>query len=91
MASRGFRLPKWKMNDPTLRQKIHESCKDTQPQSVIGSLEEDETYTKSKLTPQTETKGEKVLGLAWSLESDTIHFNFENIARKKIQNRPKAS
>ena len=34
--------------------------------------------------PQTGTKGEKVLGLAWSLESDTIHFNFEN-----IQNRTK--
>ena len=91
MASRGFRLRKWETNDPTLRQKIHESCKDTQPQPVIGSLEEDETYAKSKLIPQTETKGEKVLGLAWSLESDTIHFNFENIARKKENSEPTKS
>ena len=41
MASGGFRLRKWKTNDPTLRQKIHESFKDTQPQPVIGGLEED--------------------------------------------------
>lgn len=82
MESGGFRLRKWKTNDPTLRQKIWESEKDV-PQQVIRSLEEDETYAKSKLVPQSGTKGEKVLGLAWNLQNDTIRFNFEHIARKK--------
>ncbi|CAB3989607.1 Hypothetical predicted protein [Paramuricea clavata] len=79
MESGGFRLHKWKTNDPTLRQNICESEKDV-PQQVIRGLEEDETYAKSKLVPQSGTKGEKVLGLAWNLQNDTIRFNFEQNA-----------
>jgi hypothetical protein len=58
------------------------------PQQVIRGLEEDETYAKSKLVPQSGTKGEKVLGLAWNLQNDTIRLNFEHIAHKKESSEP---
>ena len=87
MESGGFRLRKWKTNDTTLRQKVCESEKNV-PQQVIRGLEVDETYAKSKLVPQSGTKGEKFLGLAWNLQNDTIRFNFEHIARKKESSEP---
>ena len=68
-------MRKWKTNDTTLRQKICESEKNV-PQQVIRGLEEDEMYAKSKFVPQSGTKGEKVLGLAWNLQNDTIRFQF---------------
>ena len=54
-------MRKWKANDPDLRDKIcsSESGKTTWE---VKRLEDEETYAKSKLEPQGETKGEKVLG-----------------------------
>ena len=51
-------------------------------------MEEDETYAKSKLDPHSGAKGEKVLGLSWNIENDTIHFQFEHISRKKERLEP---
>ena len=90
MESGNFRLRKWKTNDSTLRAKISETeaCKHAQPQRGVNGLEVDEACAKSKLVPQDTTKGEKVLGLAWSLERDMIYFNFEHIARKNEDVEP---
>jgi hypothetical protein len=85
-------LRKWKTNDTTLRQKICESEKNV-PQQVIRGLEEDETYAKSKLVPQSGTKGEKFLGLAWihGIYRMTQYVSILNTlhVRKKARNRPK--
>ena len=40
------------------------------------------------MDPQSGTKGEKVLGLGWNIEHDTIHFNFEHISQKKERLEP---
>ena len=88
MEDGGFRLRKWKTNDPKLRRRIEQSEQSMNPSKVIPTLEEDETYAKSKLDPQSGTKGEKVLGLGWNIEHDTIHFNFEHISQKKERLEP---
>ncbi len=81
MATGGFKLRKWKTNDPGLREKIGAGEASTTKREV-GRLEDEESYAKSKLEPQSGTKGEKVLGLAWNCESDTIHFNLAHVADK---------
>ena len=48
----------------------------------VKRLEDEETYAKSKLEPQSEAKGEKVLGQAWDSDNDSLHFNFEVLANK---------
>ena len=81
MAKGGFKLRKWKTNDPGLREKIGTSETSTTKHGV-ARLEDEESYAKSKLEPQGGTKGEKVLGLAWDCESDTIHFSLAHVANK---------
>ena len=81
MATGGFKLRKWKTNDPGLREKIGAGEASTTKREV-GRLEDEESYAKSKLEPQSGTKGERVLGLAWNCESDTIHFNLAHVADK---------
>ena len=81
IAEGGFTLGKWKTNDPQLREKI--SSRETKkPTGEVDRLEDEETYAKSKLEPQAGTKGEKVLGLLWICEEDTLHFNFVHVADK---------
>lgn len=79
MAKGGFKLRKWKTNDPGLRERIGTSETCTTKREV-GRLEDEETYAKSKLENQGGTKGEKVLGLAWDCENDTLHFSFTHVA-----------
>ena len=81
MSKGGFTLRKWKTNDPGLREMIS-TCESNKTTREVGRLEDEETYAKSKLEPQGGTKGEKVLGLAWDCENDTLHFNFQHIADK---------
>ena len=81
IAEGGFTLRKWKTNDPQLREKI--SSRETKkPTGEVDRLEDEETYAKSKLEPQAGTKGEKVLGLPWNCEEDTLHFNFVHVVDK---------
>ena len=81
MSKGGFTLRKWKTNDPGLREMIS-TCESNKTTREVGRLGDEETYAKSKLEPQGGTKGEKVLGLAWDCENDTLHFNFQHIADK---------
>ena len=81
MAKGGFNLRKWKTNDPELREKI--SSRETSKTSrEVSRLEDEETYAKSKLESQRGMRGEKVLGLAWNCENDTLHFNFAHVIEK---------
>ena len=77
----GVNLRKWKTNDPGLREKTrsNESGKTTRE---VKRLEDEETYAKSKLEPQGETKGGKVLVQAWDSSKDTLHFNFAVLGDK---------
>ena len=88
MENGGFRLHKWKTNDLKLRQKIEQSERSMHQSKIIPTVEEDETYAKSKLDPHSGAKGEKVLGLSWNIENDTIHFQFEHISQKKERLEP---
>ena len=81
MVKGGFTVRMWKTNDPGLREMIS-TCESKKTTREVGRLEDKETSTKSKLEPQGGTKGEKVLGLAWDCENDTLHFNFQHIADK---------
>ena len=81
LAMGGFNLRKWKTNDPDLREKIR--CSESgKTAREVKRLEDEETYAKSKLEPQGEAKGEKVLGQAWDSDNDTLHFNFAVLANK---------
>ena len=76
MSEAGFRLRKWLTNSRELREKI---------QNVENEKEDngDESYAKTVLsTQQSGPKRDKILGLSWDCESDTIHFNFERTAEK---------
>ena len=88
MGNGGFRLRKWKTNDLKLRQKIEQSERSMHQSKIIPTVEEDETHAKSKLDPHSGAKGEKVLGLSWNIENDTIHFQFEHISQKKERLEP---
>ena len=68
MAQGGLKLRKWNTDDPRLRENIGESGTSTMKQE-IRRLDNEESYTQSKLEPQGGTKGGKVLGLAWNCES----------------------
>ena len=81
MAKGGFNFRKWKTNDPELREKI--SSRETSKTSrEVSRLEDEETYAKSKLESQGGMRGEKVLGLAWNCENDTLHSNFAHVIEK---------
>ena len=58
------------------------ACESNKTTREVGRLEEEKTYAKSKLEPPGGTKGEKVLGVAWDCEDDTLHFNFQHIGDK---------
>ena len=82
MANAGFRLRKWKTNDPQLKRRIGSMETVTRKEEIVGRLEDEETYAKSKLECQRGSKGEKVVGVKWNCESDTFHLDLVHIAER---------
>ena len=82
MANGGFKLLKWKTNDPKLKERINSIETTVTKQEMVKRLEDEETYAKSKLESQGGSKGEKVLGVVWNCESDTFHLSLAHIAEK---------
>ena len=82
MASGGFRLRKWKTNDPKLKRRIGSTETVARKEEIVGRLEDEETYAKSKLECQGGSKGEKVLGVKWNCEADTFHLDLAHIAKR---------
>lgn len=79
MSEAGFRLRKWLTNSRELREKI---------ECVEKGKEDngDESYAKTVLsTQQSGPKRDKILGLSWDCERDSIHFNFERTAERAKQ------
>ena len=82
MASGGFKWRKWRTNDSKLREKIQSIEASVTGQERISRLEEEETYNaKSTLQAQEGPKGQKVLGLAWNCETDSIQFDLSHVAK----------
>ena len=82
MANGGFRLRKWKTNDPKLKRRIGSMETVARKEEIIGRLEDEETYANSKLECQGGSKGEKVLGVKWNCKSDTFHLDLAHIAER---------
>ena len=89
MACGGFRLRKWLTNDAVLRAKIQLAEKEVNVDT--SSLHKVETFAKTSLAPYSQgenSKAERVLGLPWDCESDTIHFVFERTAERANEKEP---
>ena len=82
MANGGFKLRKWKTNDPKLMERISSSKATVIKPEIVRRLEDDETYAKSKLECQRGSKGERVLGVKWNCELDTFHLDLALIAKR---------
>ena len=82
MAKGGFKLRKWKTNDPRLKERIGLSETAVTKPEIVKRLEHEETYAKSKLDCQGESKGERVLGVKWNCELDTFHLDLAHIAKR---------
>ena len=81
MASGGFRLRKWLTNDAGLRQRIQDSEGEKETAANITRLDDVETYAKSSLGGK-EGYYEKVLGLNWDCNNDTIMFDLSKLAER---------
>ena len=81
MAAGGFRLRKWLTNDKALRDRIKQS---EENESATDRNDEEETFAKIALGSGSEIKKgcERVLGLPWDLERDSIPFSFEKIVER---------
>ena len=88
MASAGFILRKWLKNDTEFREKIQrqEVNSNATAEKAVERLDETETFAQSTLQSpersQTGTKGEKVLGLEWDPEQDTVQFYLSQVAER---------
>lgn len=82
MAEGGFKLRKWKTNDPELMKRISSSEAIVTKPEIVRRLEDEETYAKSKLECQGGSKGERVLGVKWNCELDTFHLDLAHIAKR---------
>ena len=82
MASGGFKLRKWLTNNAELREKINRSEQMAETSRANPNrFDEVETYAKASLVTQVSgSKSQKVLGLPWDCETDTVHFDFKEIA-----------
>lgn len=83
----GFRLRKWLSNSPKLKEVICQSdCPDDKvSDDVDGKSFDNQTYAKATLGTTGE-RGEapvdKVLGIQWNSETDTFHFDLNQVAEK---------
>ena len=74
MMEGGFKLRKWKTNVDELSVKILE--RESEGPSDKNSLENDQAKTKPIFKPES---ANKVLGLTWNKEADSLQFNFDKI------------
>ena len=79
MSEGGFKLRKWLTNDDEVRRKIQTDSATNEAQQPVS--EEDNSYAKSSLH-SLGSKGQKVLGLAWDFEEDTISLDLAAIAKQ---------
>ena len=79
MSEGGFKLRKWLTNDDEVRKKIQtdSACNEAQR----PASEEDDSYAKSSLHALG-SKGQKVLGLAWDFDEDTVSLDLAVIAKQ---------
>jgi len=82
IANGGFKLRKWKTNDPKLKERINLIETTETKQEMVKRLDDEETYAKSTLQSQGGSKGEKVLCVVWNCESDTYHLSLAHITKK---------
>ena len=78
MQEGGFGLRKWLTHGANMREKIQTDLRDEVKQDPV--TDEDISYAKSSVGMQLGTKGQKVLGLAWDFEEDTITLDLIRIA-----------
>ena len=80
MSEGGFKLRKWLTNDDEVRKKIQtdSACNEAQRRPVS---EEDDSYVKSSLHALG-SKGQRVLGLAWDFDKDTLSLDLAVIAKR---------
>ena len=79
MSEGWFKLRKWLTNDDEVRRKIQTDSATNEAQQPVS--EEDNSYAKSSLH-SLGSKGQKVLGLAWDFEEDTISLDLAAIAKR---------
>ena len=91
MKTGGFNLRKWFSNSSELRQcmEAHESKSKPEYNSLPkkGTMEEDTTYAKSapgSESPQSKTVEQKISGLNWNFQMDTLVFKFDDIIKLAI-------
>ncbi len=84
MSEGGFKLRKWLTNDCSVREKIQTDSVAKEPVKEIERhvSEEDDSYAKSSLHMPMGSKGQKVLGLAWDFDEDTVSLDLEAIAKR---------
>ena len=80
MAEGGFKLRKWLTNDPSVRERIKKDLIDDVKCDPVTA--ENVTYAKSSLGLKMGSNGQKVLGLSWDFEEDTITLELTVIAER---------
>ena len=88
MLAGGFKLRKWKSNDPSLYDKICEEENREESEEKVLKLPE-ETYAKETLGPPTENPGTKtkVLGICWDTKDDTLEIDLQKVEQKTATER----
>ena len=87
LSDGGFKLRKWLSNSPKVREAFHKG----EGKHIVSNskLELDEnSFAKSTISSNDETRLEKVLGLPWNFETDTFHFEIGRISTKAFGKRP---
>ena len=80
MADGEFKLRKWLTNDQSVREKISKDLIDKVKLDLVSA--ENVTYAKSSLGLKMGSNGQKVLGLSWDFEQDTITPELTAIAKR---------
>ena len=86
MATGGFRLRKWMTNDRALRERIEQNERN----ATSTGNEEEETFAKATLGMGSEVSKscQKVLGLQWDCERDSIEFIFKKLVERAREMQP---
>ena len=76
----GFQLRKWLTNGASVRERIKNELIDDVKRDPVSA--ENVTYTKSSLGLKMGSNGQKVLGLSWDFEENTITLKMTVIAKR---------